>query len=402
MIESIEGKRGMPRLRPPYVAQVGPVRPADARAQHGNALLGARHPGEGRRLVRRPGTPRPQGLRSFSVSGRVKKPGVHLAPAGITVRELIDEYCGGMLDGHAFYGYLPGGASGGILPASMGDIPLDFDTLQPHGCFIGSAAVIVLSQRDRARDAAVNLMQFFADESCGQCTPCRVGTAKAVALMEQPQWDTPLLAELSQAMADASICGLGPGGAEPDQLRRQVFSARARVDLSTMNAPHEHGLTQQAITLPAERRGRRSAARRDDHRGRATALACRSRACATRPACGPTATAARAWSRSRASACWRRRAAARRRSGMDVQTGSARAVHAQKMIVELLASDVPDRVYKPDSELAQWKAQARHRHAALRRARSSPRPTCRIRRWRSTSTPASSARAACARAARSR
>ena len=156
MIESIEGKRGMPRLRPPYVAQVGPVRPADARAQHGNAVLGARHPREGRRA----GSPgRAATAARACARSRCRaastKPGVHLAPAGITVHELIDEYCGGMLDGHTFYGYLPGGASGGILPASMGDIPLDFDTLQPHGCFIGSAAVIVLSEHDtRARRGA--------------------------------------------------------------------------------------------------------------------------------------------------------------------------------------------------------------------------------------------------------
>ncbi len=215
MIESIEGRRGMPRLRPPYVAQVGLFgRPT---LEHNMETLywvrdilergGAWFAGHGRHGRK--------GLRSYSVSGRVKKPGVHLAPAGITVRELIDEYCGGMADGHAFYGYLPGGASGGILPASLGDVPLDFDTLQPHGCFIGSAAVIVLSQRDRARDAAVNLMRFFADESCGQCTPCRVGTEKAVALMERPRWDTALLGELSQAMADASICGLGQAAPNP-------------------------------------------------------------------------------------------------------------------------------------------------------------------------------------------
>jgi formate dehydrogenase len=156
-----------------------------------------------------------KGLRSFSVSGRVRKPGVHLAPAGITVKELIAEYAGGMLEGHEFYAYLPGGASGGILPASMGDIPLDFDTLQPHGCFIGSAAVIVLSKHDKARDAALNMMRFFEDESCGQCTPCRVGTAKAAKLMEAPRWDAPLLEELSQAMADASICGLGQAAPNP-------------------------------------------------------------------------------------------------------------------------------------------------------------------------------------------
>jgi NADH:ubiquinone oxidoreductase subunit F (NADH-binding) len=140
---------------------------------------------------------------------------VHLAPAGITVRELIDEFCGGMQADHTFYGYLPGGASGGILPASMGDIPLDFDTLQPHGCFIGSAAVIVLSQHDRARDAALNLMQFFAEESCGQCTPCRVGTEKAAGLMANDAWDKPLLDDLAQAMADASICGLGQAAPNP-------------------------------------------------------------------------------------------------------------------------------------------------------------------------------------------
>ncbi len=215
MIESIEGKRGMPRLRPPYVAQVGLFgRPT---LEHNMETLywvrdivekgGAWFAGHGRHGRK--------GLRSFSVSGRVRKPGVHLAPAGITARELIDEFCGGMLDGHTFYGYLPGGASGGILPASMGDLPLDFDTLQPHGCFIGSAAVIVLSQHDRARDAALNLMRFFADESCGQCTPCRVGTEKAVLLMERARWDTPLLAELSAAMADASICGLGQAAPNP-------------------------------------------------------------------------------------------------------------------------------------------------------------------------------------------
>ena len=215
MIESIEGKRGMPRLRPPYVAQVGLFgRPT---LEHNMETLywvrdilerGAEwFAGQGRHGRK--------GLRSFSVSGRVAKPGVHLAPAGITARELIAEYCGGMLPGHEFYAYLPGGASGGILPASLGDVPLDFDTLQPHGCFIGSAAVIILSQQDRARDAALNLMRFFADESCGQCTPCRVGTEKAVGLMAQERWDEGLLKDLSQAMADASICGLGQAAPNP-------------------------------------------------------------------------------------------------------------------------------------------------------------------------------------------
>src|SRR6186997_1198885 len=215
MIESIEGKRGEPRLRPPYVAQVGLFgRPT---LEHNMETLywvreilekgAAWFAGQGRHGRK--------GLRSFSVSGRVAKPGVHLAPAGITVRELIEEHCGGMLPGHDFYGYLPGGASGGILPASLANVPLDFDTLAPYGCFIGSAAVIVLSDKDRASAAARNVMKFFADESCGQCTPCRVGTQKAVELMNERRWNKPLLEELSQAMTDASICGLGQAAPNP-------------------------------------------------------------------------------------------------------------------------------------------------------------------------------------------
>ena len=209
MIESIEGKRGLPRLRPPYVAQVGLFgRPT---LEHNFETLYwvrellekggdwyAAHGRHGRK-----------GLRNFSVSGRVKNPGVKLAPAGITLQELVDEYCGGMQDGHTLYAYLPGGASGGILPATMADLPLDFDTLQPHGCFIGSAAVIVLSHHDTATDAARNMMRFFKNESCGQCTPCRNGTAKASALIDKPAWDLPLLADLSAVMRDSSICGLG-------------------------------------------------------------------------------------------------------------------------------------------------------------------------------------------------
>jgi formate dehydrogenase len=215
MIESIEGRRGMPRLRPPYVAQVGVFgRPT---LEHNfETLYWVREILEkGAAWFASQGRNGRKGLRSFSVSGRVNRPGVHLAPAGITVKELVAEFCGGMQEGHAFYAYLPGGASGGILPAAMGDIPLDFDTLQPHGCFIGSAAVIILSQHDRARDAALNMMRFFEDESCGQCTPCRVGTAKAAQLMAAPKWDAALLEELSQAMADASICGLGQAAPNP-------------------------------------------------------------------------------------------------------------------------------------------------------------------------------------------
>jgi formate dehydrogenase len=215
MIESIEGKRGMPRLRPPYVAQVGlfgrPTLEHNLETLHWIREILEK----GADWFTSFGRHGRSGLRSFSVSGRVRKPGVHLAPAGITVRELIDEHCGGMLPGHAFYGYFPGGASGGILPAALGDVPLDFDTLSGHGCFIGSAAVIVFSDKDRARDLALNAMRFFREESCGQCTPCRVGTAKAVALMERPAWDVPLLRELAAAMNDASICGLGQAAANP-------------------------------------------------------------------------------------------------------------------------------------------------------------------------------------------
>jgi formate dehydrogenase beta subunit len=215
MIESIEGKRGMPRLRPPYVAQVGlferPTLEHNMETLHWVREIIER----GAEWFASQGRNGRKGLRSFSVSGRVKKPGVHLAPAGITARELIAEYCGGMLDGHAFYGYLPGGASGGILPASMADIPLDFDTLNQYGCFIGSAAVVILSDKDRATAAARNLTKFFSEESCGQCTPCRVGTAKTLKLIEKKKWDQPLLKELSQAMMDASICGLGQAAPNP-------------------------------------------------------------------------------------------------------------------------------------------------------------------------------------------
>ncbi len=156
-----------------------------------------------------------KGFRSFSVSGRVKKPGVVLAPAGVTCRELIDEFCGGMIDGETFKGYLPGGASGGILPAAMADEPLDFGTLEKYGCFVGSHAVVILSEKDDMKAVALNLMRFFEDESCGQCTPCRVGTEKAAVLMEHGPWDKALLDDLSQLMRDASICGLGQAASNP-------------------------------------------------------------------------------------------------------------------------------------------------------------------------------------------
>jgi formate dehydrogenase len=215
MLESIEGKRGLPRHRPPYVAEVG-LFDRPTLVQNVETLYWVRDIVEkGAGWFSSAGRNGRKGLRSFSVSGRVKEPGVKLAPAGITARELIDEFCGGMAAGHTFKGYLPGGASGGILPAAMADLPLDFGTLESHGCFIGSAAVVVLSDRDSAKDAALNLMRFFEDESCGQCTPCRVGTEKAVKLMEKREWDEALLTELSRAMADASICGLGQAASNP-------------------------------------------------------------------------------------------------------------------------------------------------------------------------------------------
>jgi formate dehydrogenase beta subunit len=231
MIESIEGNRGMPRLRPPYVAQVGLFgRPT---LEHNfETLYWVRDlVQKGPEWFTSEGRNGRKGLRSFSVSGRVKNPGVKFAPAGITIRELIAEHCGGMQEGHEFYAYLPGGASGGILPANLGDVPLDFDTLQPYGCFIGSAAIIVLSNQDTAMDAARNLMRFFRDESCGQCTPCRAGTAKSLVLIEQPQWNRELLAELSQVMRDASICGLGQAAPNP-------------VDCVVKYFPHELGEKQ--------------------------------------------------------------------------------------------------------------------------------------------------------------
>ncbi|MBT7045247.1 MAG: NADH-quinone oxidoreductase subunit F, partial [Gammaproteobacteria bacterium] len=215
MIESIEGKRGMPRLRPPYLAEVG-LFGQPTLEQNMESLYWVRDiVQKGADWFTSQGRHDRKGLRSFSVSGRVNKPGVHLAPAGITVRELIDEYCGGMLEGQTLYGYFPGGASGGILPASLADTPLDFDTLQEYGCFIGSAAIIIFSDKDSAKKLALNAMRFFEHESCGQCTPCRVGTSKAVKLMEQESWNIPLLKELSKVMVDASICGLGQAAPNP-------------------------------------------------------------------------------------------------------------------------------------------------------------------------------------------
>ena len=215
MIESIEGKRGLPRHRPPYVAQVGifgrPTLVNNVETLYWIPQILEK----GADWFSREGRNGGKGLRSYSVSGRVREPGVKLAPAGITVQELIDEYCGGMAEGHAFKGYLPGGASGGILPASMGDLPLEFGKLEPHGSFVGSHAVVILSDRDDIKKAALNLMRFFEDESCGQCTPCRVGTEKAVKLMAEDRWDVSLLEDLAKVMRDSSICGLGQAAPNP-------------------------------------------------------------------------------------------------------------------------------------------------------------------------------------------
>jgi formate dehydrogenase len=218
MLESIEGRRGLPRHKPPFPSQVGLFgRPT--LINNVETLFWVRDIVEkGPGWFTSQGRSGRKGLRTFSVSGRVKEPGVKLAPAGITARQLIDEFCGGMADGHAFKGYLPGGASGGILPASLADIPLDFGTLEAEGCFIGSAAVVVLSDKDNMKDIARNLLRFFEDESCGQCTPCRVGTEKAVALMSEPRWDEDLLGELTRVMSDASICGLGQAAMNPVKM----------------------------------------------------------------------------------------------------------------------------------------------------------------------------------------
>jgi len=223
MIESIEGKRGLPRHRPPYVAQKGLFgRPT--LEQNVETMFWIRDVIEkGVEWFTSYGRRDRKGFRSFSVSGRVKNPGVKLAPAGISMQELVDEYCGGMEDGHTFKGYLPGGASGGILPASMADLPLDFGTLEKYGCFVGSHAVVILSDKDDMKAVALNLMRFFEDESCGQCTPCRVGTEKAVKLMKQGPWDEALLNELATAMRDASICGLGQAAPNPLQSVFKYF-----------------------------------------------------------------------------------------------------------------------------------------------------------------------------------
>ena len=222
MIESIEGKRGLPRHRPPFVAQVGVFNRPTLVNNVETLYWVARVLREGKEILAGVEKNGRKGLRSYSVSGRVKAPGVYLLPAGSTITDIIDA-AGGMAEGHVFKAYQPGGPSSGLLPASMNDIPLDFDTLQPHDTFIGSAAVVVLSDKDSARAAALNMLRFFEDESCGQCTPCRVGCEKAVKLMQADRWDQPLLEELCQAMSDASICGLGQAAPNPIRLTMRHF-----------------------------------------------------------------------------------------------------------------------------------------------------------------------------------
>jgi formate dehydrogenase len=228
MLESIEGKRGLPRNRPPYVAEVGLFgRPT--LVQNVETLYWVRDIiQKGPEWFASQGRNGSRGLRSYSVSGRVATPGLKLAPAGISARELIEEYCGGMQSGHTFKAYLPGGAAGGILPAHMDDLPLEFGALEKHGCLVGSHALVVLSDHDDMKNVALNLMRFFQDESCGQCTPCRVGTEKAVKLMERPQWDEELLNELSRAIADSSICGLGQAAPNPLLSVLRYFPEDAR------------------------------------------------------------------------------------------------------------------------------------------------------------------------------
>ncbi len=240
MIESLEGKPGMPRHRPPFVAQKGLFNRPTLVNNVETVFWIRTLFDQGSDWFTEQGRHGRKGLRSFSVSGRVKEPGVKLAPAGITMQELINEYCGGMAAGHIFKGYLPGGASGGILPANMANIPLDFGTLQTYGCFIGSAAIIVLSQQDNIRAVVINLMKFFEAESCGQCTPCRVGTEKMIHLLQQPDWDQDLMVELGQVMADASICGLGQAASNPVNSVLQHFSPELiATDLANSVTPRQ-------------------------------------------------------------------------------------------------------------------------------------------------------------------
>ena len=408
MLESIEGKRGDAADAPALRRRGGPVRPANAGAQPRDPVLGARHRRARAGLVRRlTAAAAAAGCARSRVSGRVREPGVKLAPAGITLRELVDEYCGGMAEGHALYAYLPGGASGGILPAALADVPLDFDTLQPHGA---SSARRRSSSSSTATGRATRrwrLLRFFADESCGQCTPCRVGTAKAAALMAQPG--------VGPAAARRAGAGDGgrvdlrprPGGAEPAALRAALLRARGR--RPRMNAPTDP-LVARRRRLHARRPVDRGRCRRDDPRRRARATASRSRTCATRTACAPDGNCRACvveidGERTLAAICCRTPGAGH--GGAHRQRAGAR--QPQRMVLELLLADCPKpatverRRRRAAGDSRPGPTPGRRGAAALAALRASRRrPTCRTRRWRSSSTPASSAGAACAPAARSR
>ena len=312
-----------------------------------------------------------KGLRSFSVSGRVKRPGVHLAPAGITLLELIDEYCGGMLDGHTLYGYLPGGASGGILPASMANLPLDFDTLTPYGCFIGSAAVVVLSDKDSAAAAARNVMKFFADESCGQCTPCRVGTQKALELMTEPRWDQPLLQELSQAMVDALDLRTGSGRTQSRALSAEILSQRSRLMATFALNGNTVTFTLNGKTL-VSRAGQTILQIAQEH-GIEIPRLCYMEGMRADGNCRTCMVEIKG-ERVLAPSCCRYPT-----DGMEVTTNSARALTSQKMSIELLLSDVPETSYTLNSELDVWAKKMGVGKPRFARGRSRSR-TCRIPR----------------------
>ncbi len=348
LLESIEGKRGLPRHKPPYPFQVG-LFGLPTLINNVETLWWVRDIVEkGADWWKSFGRNGRQGLRSYSVSGRVKNPGMKLAPAGITVRELIDEFCGGMADGHTFHAYLPGGASGGILPASMGDIPLDFGTLEKYGCFIGSAAIVIMSEQDSVKGAALNLMRFFEDESCGQCTPCRVGTQKAALLMQKPVWDRELLDELSQVMRDASICGLGQAAANPLTTVMKYFpdafmpreAARMTKIQFELDGKQIEANAGETIWQVAKRAGtdipHLCYSPEPDYRADGNCRACMVEIEGERvlaPSCKRTPTV-----------------------GMKVKSASARAVAAQKMVIELLVADQPPREtsHDPDSKFWNW------------------------------------------------
>ena len=357
MLESIEGKRGLPRHKPPFPSQVGLFgRPT--LINNVETVFWVRDIVEkGPESFASHGRNGRKGLRTFSVSGRVRNPGVKLAPAGITARELIDEFCGGMAEGHSFKGYLPGGASGGILPASMADIPLDFGTLEPHGCFIGSAAVVVLSDKDNMRDVALNLLKFFEDESCGQCTPCRIGTEKAVHLMERPRWDEPLLERVDPSDDRCLDLRPRPGGDEPGEAGAEAFSRRPddeglRLAPMTDGLPIFDGVKFFLDGREVEARPGETIWQVASRHGTDIPHLCHSPAPGYRPdgncrACMVEIEGERVL----AASCVRKPA-----HGMKVSTATERAESSRKLVFELLVADQPDRAvaHDPNSRFWNW------------------------------------------------